>query len=127
VECPDEPWRELILLVYYRGFTSAPLGHPLPAHAAWPTMCGGAEQQRRRGTRYRRIRGHHRQCDMADAQKPGSTDYELGVVNEDQRGWAQDKPGTSAVKEAVIAGNKKAFDGNDTGTRPPARRSRART
>jgi hypothetical protein len=50
---------------------------------------------------------------MADTNQE-ITDFEPGVVNEDQHGWAQDAPGTGEAKEAVIAGNKKAFEGNDT-------------
>ena len=41
-------------------------------------------------------------------------DFEPGTVDEDQHGWAQDAPGTGGAKEAAIAGNKKAFEGNDT-------------
>jgi hypothetical protein len=50
---------------------------------------------------------------MADTDQE-YTDFEPGVVNENQHGWAQDAPGTGEAKEAVIAGNKKAFEGNDT-------------
>jgi hypothetical protein len=50
---------------------------------------------------------------MADANQE-ETDFEPGVVNEDQHGWAQDAPGTGEAREAVVAGNKKAFEGNDT-------------
>jgi hypothetical protein len=50
---------------------------------------------------------------MADTDKE-YTDFEPGVVNEDQHGWAQDAPGTGEAKDAAIAGNKKAFEGNDT-------------
>jgi hypothetical protein len=50
---------------------------------------------------------------MADADQE-HTDFEPGVVNEDQHGWAQDAPGTGEAKDAAIAGNKKAFEGHDT-------------
>jgi|HubBroStandDraft_1064217.scaffolds.fasta_scaffold420427_1 hypothetical protein len=50
---------------------------------------------------------------MADTNQE-DTDFEPGTVSEDQHGWAQDAPGTGEAKEAAIAGNKKAFEGNDT-------------
>jgi hypothetical protein len=50
---------------------------------------------------------------MADTNQQ-DPDFEPGVVNEDQHGWAPDAPGTGGAKEAAIAGNKKAFEGNDT-------------
>jgi len=50
---------------------------------------------------------------MADADNR-SDDFEPGVVDEDQHGWAQDAPGTGEAKERVIAGHKKAWEANDT-------------
>jgi hypothetical protein len=42
------------------------------------------------------------------------TSFEPGTVDEEQHGWAEDAPGTGAAKDQVIAGHKKAFEGNDT-------------
>jgi hypothetical protein len=56
---------------------------------------------------------HEKEGQMADTEKSGA-EFEPGVVDEDQHGWAQDAPGTGEAKEAAIAGHKKAFEGNDT-------------
>jgi hypothetical protein len=51
---------------------------------------------------------------MADTDRPSDKDFVPGKVDENQHGWAQDAPGTGEAKQAVIDGNKKAFEGNDT-------------
>jgi len=50
---------------------------------------------------------------MADADR-ADADYVPGKVDENQHGWAMDAPGVGEAKERAIAGNKKAFEGNDT-------------
>ncbi|HEY1920658.1 MAG TPA: hypothetical protein VGH27_34235 [Streptosporangiaceae bacterium] len=46
-------------------------------------------------------------------QNPETT-YDPGTVDETQHGWSPDAPGEGGAKEQVIAGNQKAFEGNDT-------------
>jgi hypothetical protein len=41
-------------------------------------------------------------------------EFEPGVVDEGQHGWAPDAPGTGEAKESAMEANRKAFEGHDT-------------